>query len=87
MHKRCMNMSLTIGIDDKLKAETKSNLKKMGLDMTTATRMFYIYINQHGKLPFAPSIGRTELEQAVYEAKNHEYAGEYNSLEEMRKDL
>lgn len=31
--------------------------------------------------------GRTELEQAIHEVKNHEYAGEYNSLEEMRKDL
>lgn len=59
----------------------------MGLDMTTATKMFYIYINQHGKLPFTPSVGRSELEQALYEAKHHKYAGEYNSLEEMRKDL
>lgn len=80
-------MSLTLGIDDKLKAETKANLKKMGIDMTTATRMFYIYINQNGKLPFTPSVGRTELDQAVYEAKHHQYAGEYSSLEEMRKDL
>lgn len=38
------------------------------------------------KLP-SPSNDRTELEQAVYEAKHHQYAGEYSSLEEMRKDL
>ncbi|NRO20780.1 hypothetical protein IMAU60206_01268 [Lactobacillus helveticus] len=80
-------MSLTLGIDDKLKAETRANLKKMGIDMTTATKMYYIYINQHGKLPFAPSAGRSELDRAVYEAKHHQYAGEYNSLEEFRKDL
>ncbi|TSO26320.1 type II toxin-antitoxin system RelB/DinJ family antitoxin [Lactobacillus sp. LL6] len=80
-------MSLTLGIDNDLKSETRSNLKKMGLDMTTATKMFYIYINQHGKLPFTPSVGRSELEQAVYEAKHHQFAGEYKSLEEMRKDL
>lgn len=80
-------MSLTLGIDDKLKAEIRANLKKMGIDMTTATKMYYIYINQHGKLPFAPSTGRSELDQAVYEAKHHQYAGEYNSLEEFRKDL
>ncbi|KRO12576.1 hypothetical protein IV62_GL001449 [Lactobacillus helveticus] len=49
--------------------------------------MYYIYINQHGKPPFAPSTGRSELDQAVYEAKHHQYAGEYNSLEEFRKDL
>lgn len=80
-------MSLTLGIDDKLKAEIRANLKKMGIDMTTATKMYYIYINQHGKLPFVPSTGRSELDQAVYEAKHHQYAGEYNSLEEFRKDL
>lgn len=80
-------MSLTIRIDDHLKNETKSNFKKMGLDMSTATKMFYIYVNQHGRLPFVPSTGRTELDQALYEAKHHEYAGEYNSLEDFRKDL
>lgn len=36
-------MSLTLGIDDKLKAEIRANLKKMGIDMTTATKM-YIYL-------------------------------------------
>lgn len=35
-------MSLTLGIDDKLKAETRANLKKMGIDMTTATKMYCI---------------------------------------------
>ena len=80
-------MSLTLGIDDKLKSETKKNFKKMGMDMTTATRMFYIYVNQHGNLPFTPSVGRTELEQALHEAKNHEYADEYDSLDDFRKDL
>ncbi|PAK98067.1 damage-inducible protein J [Lactobacillus kefiranofaciens] len=80
-------MSLTLGIDNKLKAETKANLEKMGMDMTTATRMYYIYINQHGKLPFVLSIGKSELDIALDQAKNHQYAGEYNSLEEFRKDL
>lgn len=80
-------MSLKLEIDDKLIAETKANLEKMGMDMTTATRMYYIYINQHGKLPFTPSTGRSELDQALYEAKHHQYAGEYNSLKEFRKDL
>lgn len=34
-----------------------------------------------------PSVGRTELEQAIHEAKNHQYADEYDSLEDFRKDL
>lgn len=36
-------MPVTLGIDNKLKEETKSNLEKMGLDMTTATKMYFIY--------------------------------------------
>lgn len=55
----------------------------MGMDITTAIRMFYLYVDQHGKLPF----GRTELEQAIHEAKNHQYADEYAFLEDFRKDL
>lgn len=80
-------MSLTIRIDDDLKKETKENFKKMGLDMSTATKMFYIYVNRTGKLPFTPSTGRSELDQALYDAKHHLYAGEYDSLEDFRKDL
>ena len=80
-------MPVTLGIDNRLKEETKSNLEKMGLDMTTATKMYFIYINQHGKLPFTPSVGRSELDKALEQVKNHEYAGEYDSLEDFRKDL
>lgn len=80
-------MPVTLGIDNKLKEETKSNLEKMGLDMTTATKMYFIYINQHGKLPFTPGVGRSELDKALEQVKNHEYAGEYDSLEDFRKDL
>lgn len=80
-------MTLTIEIDDKLKKETKRNLKKMGLNITIATKMYYIYINQHGRLPFTPSIGESELDQALYDTRNHNYAGEYNSLKDFRKDL
>lgn len=80
-------MTLTLAIDDKLKKETKANLEKMGLDFTTAVRMYFISINQNGELPFTPNIGRTELDQALYEARHHQYAGEYNSLEDFRKDL
>lgn len=36
---------------------------------------------------FPPSVERTGLEQAVHEAKNQQYADEYDSLEDFRKDL
>lgn len=80
-------MPVTLGIDNELKNKTKANLAKMGLDMTTATKMYFMYINQHGKLPFTPSVGRSELDEALEQVRNHEYAGEYNSLEDFRRDL
>ncbi|TGY16868.1 hypothetical protein [Lactobacillus intestinalis] len=45
------------------------------------------HVDQHRKLPFAPSVERTGLEQAVHEAKNQQYVDEYDSLEDFRKDL
>lgn len=45
------------------------------------------HVDQYGNLPFTPRVERTELEQAIHEAKNHQYADEYDSLEDFRKDL
>lgn len=33
----------------------------MGMDITTATRMFYLYVDRYRKLPFIPSSGDEEL--------------------------
>lgn len=44
-------------------------------------------MNEIGMIPSNELKSKSQLEQAIYEAKHHQYAGEYNSLEEMRKDL
>lgn len=38
-------------LDPDFKKETQENFKKMGLDMSTATKMFYTFVNRHGYLP------------------------------------
>lgn len=38
-------------------------------------------------MSLTPINKKTKLEQAVYEAKTHQYANEYDSLEDFRKDL
>lgn len=45
------------------------------------------YVDQYGKSPFTPSVERRGLQQSIHEAKNHQYADEYDSLEDFRKDL
>lgn len=74
-------------MDSKFKQETQNNFKKMGLDMSTATKMFFTFVNQHGYLPFTPSTGKTELEQAIDDANNEKFVNTYDSVEEFRKHL
>lgn len=38
-------------------------------------------------MSLTPINKKTELEQAIHEAKTHQYANEYDSLEDFRKDL
>lgn len=74
-------------IDPNFKKETQENFKKMGLDMSTATKMFYTFVNQHGYLPFTPSIGKTDLEQSIDDANKGKFTHTYNSAKDFRKHL
>lgn len=74
-------------MDSEFKKETQENFKKMGLDMSTATKMFYTFVNQHGYLPFTPSTGKTELEQAIENADKGKFGHTYDNVNEFRKHL
>lgn len=74
-------------IDAKLKEKTQKNFKKMGLDMSTATKMFFTFVNQHGYLPFIPTTGKTELEQAIEEANKGHFSRTYKSVAEFKNHL
>lgn len=74
-------------MDSNFKKETQENFQKMGLDMSTATKMFYTFVNQHGYLPFTPSIGKTELEQSIEDADNKKFSHTYADVNEFRKHL
>lgn len=80
-----LTSQFSMRMDPEFKKETQENFKKMGLNMTSATNMFYTFVNQHGYLPFTPSTGKTELEQAIDDAKNGKFAHTYNSEEDFRK--
>lgn len=74
-------------LDSKLKEETQKNFEKMGLDMSTATKMFFTFVNQHGYLPFTPSTGETELEQSIKDADSGIFGHTYESASDFRKHL
>ncbi|MGQ5708410.1 type II toxin-antitoxin system RelB/DinJ family antitoxin [Lactobacillus sp. PSON] len=74
-------------MDPNFKKETQDNFKKMGLSMSAATKMFYTFVNKHGYLPFTPTTGKTELEQAIEDAENGIYGHTYNSVEDFKKHL
>lgn len=80
--------TVTIRLDDDLKENAKKDLEDMGLDLSTATKIFYRQIVKTGEFPFKITTSwRDEMDTALNEAKNGIYAGEYNSLDDMRKDL
>lgn len=74
-------------MDSKFKEETKENFKKMGLSMSAATNMFFTFVNQHGYLPFTPTVQKTELEQAIEDAENGKLAHTYSSFEDYQKGM
>ncbi len=59
-----------IRVDGKLKKRVQKILKEMGLDMSTAIRMFFIKIVQVNGLPFDISLSKELMEK--YQKKINE---------------
>lgn len=64
--------NLSIRIDKELKKEANLTLKAMGLDMSTAVKMFLAQVVRDQSLPFTPNIKSTkkalwdkEIEEAI----------------------
>ena len=74
-------------LDPDFKKETQENFKKMGLDMSTATKMFYTFVNRHGYLPFTPSVGKTALEQSIEDADKGNFGHTYDNISDFRRHL
>ena len=55
--------NLTIRIEEKLKKDAQKTLKKQGLDMTTAIRMFLHQVNFEKGLPFLPTRNEARLKK------------------------
>lgn len=84
--------TIQIRIDKKTKEDAKKNLGKIGMDISTATRLFLKQINRTKSLPikgltengFTPEYEDMLIREANW-AKKH--GKRYSSVEEMHKDI
>ncbi|WP_127849559.1 type II toxin-antitoxin system RelB/DinJ family antitoxin [Lacticaseibacillus hulanensis] len=78
---------LSIRIDPSLKSAAQDVANNMGMDLTTAVKMFLTSMVKEQRLPFTPTGLPTETLQALREAEHHNDYKTYDSAEEMWSDL
>ena len=78
---------LSIRIDSNLKAAGQDVASDMGMDLTTAVKMFITAMVKEQRLPFEPTSLPAETLQALRESANHHDYKTYDNAEEMWKDL
>jgi DNA-damage-inducible protein J len=78
---------LSIRIDPTLKSAGQAVAKEMGLDLSTAVKMFITAMVKEQQLPFTPSSLPAETLQALHESEHHHDYKIYDNAEEMWDDL
>ena len=77
--------NMTIRIDHDIKVRATKLFKSLGLDMSTATGIFYRQALQHHGLPFDVKI---ETYAAIDDAtKRKDLNGPFNSIDELMESL
>ena len=81
--------TFTMRIDDDMKREAQADFEAMGLDMATATKMFYKYVIATGKFPFTPEVlePNKETKRAIKEVEEGKFEGPFNTVEEAMDAL
>lgn len=81
------DVRLSIRIDPELKAAAQEIAQDMGLDLTTAVKMFLTKMVKTHSLPFEPESLPLETIRALQEAENYKNLKHYNTPQEMWDDL
>ena len=82
--------NMTLRIDHDIKVQTTKLFKSLGLDMSTATEMFYRQALQHHGLPFDVRIEEPNIDTyaAMEDAtKRKNLNGPFDSVEELMESL
>ena len=78
---------ISIRIDPALKAAGQEIANDMGLDLSTAVKMFITAMVKEHRLPFEPTSLPIETLQALQESEHHQNYQTYDTAEEMWSDL
>ena len=90
VQKMANKTNLTIRIDPELKAQASELFKELGMDLSTATGIFYRQALRCKGLPFAVRL--SEPNAVTYEAieaaeKEEDITGPFNSVSELMEEL
>ena len=82
--------NMTLRIDHDIKVQATKLFKSLGLDMSTATGIFYRQALQHHGLPFDVRIEEPNIETHAameYATKRKNFNGPFDSVEELMESL
>ena len=85
--------TIQVRVDDGLKAEVDSLFSALGLDTSTAVRMFFAAVLENNGIPFAIKLSRerkpnAELREAMEDARHgNNLYGPYSSGEEAVRSM
>ncbi|WP_225048352.1 type II toxin-antitoxin system RelB/DinJ family antitoxin [Lacticaseibacillus kribbianus] len=87
MTEKAKDTRLSIRIDPALKTAGQDVAQDMGLDLTTAVKMFITAMVKEHRLPFEPTSLPAETIQALRESAHHQDYKAYDTPDEMWDDL
>ncbi|AMV61018.1 DNA-damage-inducible protein J [Pediococcus damnosus] len=87
MNTKSKDTRLSIRIEPELKSAGQDVAKDMGMDLTTAVKMFITAMVKEQRLPFEPTSLPVETLQALRESEHHNDYKTYSSAKEMWSDL
>ena len=90
-----MTTTLSIRLDNKLKKDSKKVFKELGLDISSATKLFLTQVVNRKALPFevrtvngfTPAFEQEILDDIVDMKKNRHKYKAYTDVKELMKDL
>ncbi|GAA3633137.1 hypothetical protein GCM10022297_10060 [Lactobacillus hamsteri] len=78
--------SFNMKLPKSMKEEAQATFKAMGMDMATATRLFYTAVIQQQKLPFTPRADKSAME-VVKEMQDKNSNGKtYSSVSDFKEN-
>lgn len=80
---------INVRIDEKLKKESGKVLAKLGLDMSSAIKVFLSQVVRDKELPFVPSLTPKEIRESWDKEVRDALAsgGSYKNAKTMHKDI